>query len=51
MVMRWAAARFLAVEKNFRKIMGHEDLWMLKAILDEGEPAKNKTLDVEKKTG
>lgn len=51
MVMRWAAARFLAAEKNFRKIMGHEDLWMLKAILDEGEPAKSKTLDVEKKTG
>jgi len=27
----------LETEKRFRKIIGHEDLWMLKAALDEGE--------------
>jgi putative transposase len=34
MVKRWAAAAFLATEKNFRKIMGYRDLWMLDAILN-----------------
>ena len=36
MALRWAAAAALETEKNFRKLMGHEDLWMLKAALDEG---------------
>jgi putative transposase len=35
MVLRWAASSFLDVEKRYRRIMGHEDLWTLKAILDE----------------
>lgn len=35
MAMRWAASTFLDVEKRFRRIMGHRDLWTLKAILDE----------------
>ena len=35
MVLRWAAAALLETEKNFRRIMGHQDLWMLKAVLDE----------------
>ena len=35
MVLRWAAAAWLLTEKNFRKIMGYRDLWMLKAVLDE----------------
>ena len=34
MVLRWAAAALLETEKNFRKIMGYRDLWMLKAALD-----------------
>jgi hypothetical protein len=34
MVKRWAAAAFLATEKNFRKIMAYRDLWMLDAILN-----------------
>jgi len=34
MVKRCAAAAFLATEKNFRKIMGYRDLWMLNAILN-----------------
>jgi putative transposase len=35
MALRWAAAAALETEKHFRKIMGHGDLWMLKAALDE----------------
>ena len=35
MALRWTAASFAAAEKNFRRIMGHQDLWMLKAALDE----------------
>ncbi len=33
MVQRWAAASFLATEKNFCRIMGWKDLWQLEAIL------------------
>ena len=33
MVLRWAAAALLMTEKNFRRIMGYTDLWMLKAAL------------------
>jgi len=29
------AAVTLETERNFRKIIGHENLWMLKAVLDE----------------
>jgi transposase-like protein len=35
MALRWTAAAALETERNFRKIMGHADLWMLKAVLDE----------------
>jgi putative transposase len=35
MALRWAAAAALETEKNFRKIIGHEDLWMLQAALEE----------------
>ena len=37
MVLRWAAAALLMTERNFRKIMGYRDLWMLKAVLDRKE--------------
>jgi len=37
MTLRWAAAAALETEKHFRKIIGHRDLWMLKAALDEGQ--------------
>lgn len=33
MVLRWAAAALLMTEKNFRRIMGYRDLWMLEAAL------------------
>jgi len=37
MVQRWAAASFLATEKNFRRIMGWKDPWQLEAILGRKE--------------
>jgi len=39
MVLRWAAAAALETERHFRKIMGHRDLWMLRAALDDGQLA------------
>jgi putative transposase len=33
MVERWAASAWLLTEKNFRRIIGHADLWALAAIL------------------
>jgi len=35
MALRWAAAAFVETEKSYRRIMGHAQLWMLKAHLDE----------------
>jgi len=35
MVLRWAAVGAIETEKRFRKIIGHRDLWLLKAVLDE----------------
>ena len=35
MALRWAAASLDAASKNFRRIMGYQHLWMLKATLDE----------------
>jgi transposase-like protein len=37
MVLRWAAGAYLATEKSFRRIMGFEQLWMLKSYLDRNE--------------
>jgi transposase-like protein len=37
MALRWAGAAALETEKRFRRIVGHRDLWMLKAALDEAE--------------
>jgi len=37
MVLRWAATAYLETERNFRKIIGHQELWMLKAVLDEDQ--------------
>jgi transposase-like protein len=42
MALRWTAAAFDAASKGFRRIMGYEHLWMLKAALDE--PAKDRSL-------
>lgn len=37
MVLRWAAAGFLATEKHFQRISGYKQIWMLKSYLDELE--------------
>ena len=39
MPARWSAAAFLETEKSYRRIMGHRDLWALKAILERSQPA------------
>ena len=39
MVMRWLASAFIRTEKRFNKIMGHRDLWILEAILNDVQPA------------
>jgi putative transposase len=39
MVLRWAAAALLMTEKNFRRIMGYQDLCVLKAALGRNEEA------------
>jgi transposase-like protein len=42
MALRWTAAAFGAASQGFRRIMGYEHLWMLKAALDE--PARDRSL-------
>jgi putative transposase len=42
MALRWTAVAFDAASKGFRRIMGHEHLWMLKAALDE--PNRDRSL-------
>jgi len=37
MALRWAGAAALETERNFPKIIGHQDLWMPKAVLDESQ--------------
>lgn len=49
MALRWAAASLDAASKNFRRIMGYQHLWMLKATLDE--PNKNAQLVQAMKAG
>ena len=40
MALRWAAAAFVETEKHYRRIMGYERLWVLKAFLDEAADQK-----------
>ena len=35
MVLRWAATAFLATEANFRRLIGYQELWTLRAVLDD----------------
>ena len=37
MALRWAAASLDTASKGFRRIMGYEHLWMLKAALDQSQ--------------
>jgi hypothetical protein len=45
MVVRWVAASLLDMEERFRRIMGHQQLWMLDAKLKE--LAENDTVDAK----
>ena len=49
MAVRWTAAAFEAISEKFRRNMGHADLWMLKAVLDERD--KDRVLADEAKAG
>ena len=49
MVLRWAAAGFIETEKNYRRIMGYQQLWMLKAALDQS--LEEQPFATNKKTG
>jgi transposase-like protein len=49
MVVRWTAAAFDAISEKFRRIMGHTDLWILKAALDE--KGKDRSLADQAKAG
>jgi hypothetical protein len=49
MAIRWAPASFVETEKNYRRIMGYQQLWILKAVLDE--PHKDQQLVKERKAG
>jgi hypothetical protein len=42
MALRWTAASFDAAANGFLRIMGHANLWMLKAALEE--PGKDRSL-------
>ena len=42
MALRWTAAAFEASSKSYRRIMGYEQLWILKAALEE--PIKDEQL-------
>jgi len=39
MALRWAATAMLETEKSFRRIMGYQQLWILKSYLDAEESA------------
>ncbi len=43
MALRWAAASFLDTEKNFRRILGYKDLWMLQAKLNDLVPGDDQS--------
>jgi len=49
MALRWAAAGFVETEKNFRRIMGYQQLWILQAALDQ--PLEDKDLANQRKAG
>ena len=46
MVLRWFAAGYLETEKHFRRIMGYEHLWMLKAKLQEIQELRQERVQI-----
>jgi len=49
MVLRWAAAAFLATEQKYRRILGYRQLWILKAHLDQ--PRQQQEVADDRKAG
>ena len=49
MLLRWVATALIETEKSFRRIMGYEQLWMLKSYLDN--PAESEGVAQERKAG
>jgi len=49
MALRWSSCAFEAASKQFRKVMGHQQLWMLKAHLDA--IGKEEQLEQERRVG
>ena len=49
MAMRWAGAAFQEIEKRYRRVMGYEQLWMLKAHLDASDEQED--VAPKRKTG
>jgi len=49
MVLRWVASALIGMEKSFRRIMGYEQLWMLKSYLDD--PAESEGVAQDRKAG
>jgi len=50
MTLRWAASAMEAAAKNFRKIMGFQQLWMLQAHLDD-KAQDSQNLAAQRKAG
>ena len=48
MAQRWVASAWLVTEKNFRRIIGHRDLWSLAAILGRETKTQNNVSKSEK---
>ena len=51
MALRWAAASFVETEKSYRRIIGYDQLWMLRAHLDDHEPVRNLSTTMGHSTG
>ena len=49
MVLRWAAAAFVATEKSYRRILGYRKLWILRAHLEQ--PTHQRGAAEERKAG
>src|SRR6516164_8229113 len=49
MAKRCAAEALLATEKSFHRVMGHKDMWALKAILDGKNEKTEKRIDPREK--
>ena len=49
MVLRWVASALIETEKSFRRVMGYEQLWMLKSYLDN--PAESQEVAQNRRAG